>query len=485
MRRDTPIFGAVVVAVVVISLFVGATGVRNPARSVGTAPVVARTLICPIVNGSPRHTVSTATVADVGSALPTPVHGTGTVTATVLLGSKSTTSTLKVGPSASVRSRSLQPESVAISSEGTISASLAADALIETSAGRYRALAGGACLPPATDWWFAGGNGKLGFTDRLVLANAASTDADVGVTLWTAKGVVTTPRLAAIRVPARSRVPVGIFTVAPDIPTVAMHVHADSGAVTAAVIDRRSQGLASNGGDLVPPTLPPSRHLVIPGFPATAGPRSLVVVNPGTSDATVSVKVATPNGEFTPSSVKEFVVGPGRTSTVDITAALGGLSGAVLLSSDLPVFASGQASLVPGRSKLRPDFVWLAATKPLSSPAAVAVGREPDGGDCILLLSAPSTRAGSVRVTAASGASRTIDIAAGHTVQTYVTDTVKSGTGPWSFVVTSTGSGPVYAVRELLLHGAHGALMTSEPLTPLPLPLPLPAVRADPRLALR
>jgi hypothetical protein len=484
VRRDVPILSGAVIVAVIVSFLTGATAAHRVTKPVGTAPVVGRTLICPVLNGSPRHTTSVATVSDVGAALPHATPGTGTVTATVLEGRRSKTSTLRVRPWAAVHSQSMQPQSVAFTSTGSISASLAAGATIETSQGRYRALAGGACLPPETDWWFAGGNGKLGFTDRLILANAASTDAQVSVTLWTAKGIVDSTRLAGIRVPARSRVPVGIFTVAPDIPTVAMHVHADSGAVTASVIDRRSQGVESNGGDLVPGTLPPSRNLVVSGFPATAGSRGLVVVNPGSSDASVTVKVATPNGEFTPSSIKDFVVGPGRTATVDVTKALGGLAGAVLLSSDVPVFAAGQASLQPGRSKLRPDFIWLAATKPLTSPAAVAVGREPDGGDCVLVLTAPGA-AGSVRLTTPSGHTRTINVAAGHTVQTYVTDTVKSATGPWSFVVTPNGGGPVYGVRILLLHGAHGALMTSEPLTPLPVPIPLPAVRSDPRLAVK
>ena len=485
MRRDTPIFGGIVIVAVVVSLFTGVTASHRTRNAAGTAPVVARTLVCPVVNGSPRHTTGVATVSDVGAALPTPTHGTGTITATVLDGPKAKTTTLKVRPWATVHSRDLQPASVAINVEGTIAASVVADQMIETTSGRYRALAGGACLPPATDWWFAGGNGKLGFTNRLVLANAGSTDASVAVTAWTPKGEVQNPRLASIRVPAHSRVPVGIFKVAPDIPTVAMHVHADSGAVTASVIDRRSHGVDSNGGDLVPPTLPPDRHLVIPGFPATAGPRSLVVVNPGDSDASVAVKVATPNGQFTPSSLRDFVVGAGRTATVDVTKALGGQSGAVMLTSDVPVFASGQASLVPGNRRLRPDFVWLAATNPLTSPAAVAIGREPEGGDCVLILTAPGDRAGSVRLTTPGGRSRTIDVEAGHTVQAYVTDTVKSPNSPWSFVVTSTGDGPVHAVRTLLLHGAHGALLTTEPLTSLPLPIALPQVRQEPRLAVR
>jgi hypothetical protein len=287
-----------------------------------------------------------------------------------------------------------------------------------------------------------------------------------------------------VRVPAQSRVSIGIFAVAPDIPTVALHVHANSGAVTAAVIDRRTSGLDSDGGDLVPPTLPPSRHLVINGFPAGPGTRGLVVTNPGASDATVSVKVATPNGEFTPSSVQQFVVGAGRTSTVDVTKALSNHAGAVILSSDQPVIGAGEVIIIPGGRRLRPDLEWLAATKPITTPTAVAVGREPDGGRCYLVLSAPE-RAGAVRVTTPSGRSTTISVPAGHAMTADITSIVKATTGPWSFVVSAVGTAPVYAVRELEFDGAHGTLITAEPVTPLPQPIPLPAVRQDPRLAVR
>jgi hypothetical protein len=52
-------------------------------------------------------------------------------------------------------------------------------------------------------------------------------------------------------------------------------------------------------------------------------------------------------------------------------------------------------------------------------------------------------------------------------------------------VVTPAGGGPVYVARELRFRGAHGALVTTQPLTPLPQPIPLPAVRLDPRIAVR
>jgi hypothetical protein len=66
-----------------------------------------------------------------------------------------------------------------------------------------------------------------------------------------------------------------------------------------------------------------------------------------------------------------------------------------------------------------------------------------------------------------------------------ITTLINSGAGPWPFTVTPLGSAPVYAARVLVFSGAHGALITGEPLRSLPHPIPLPPVRDDPRVAVR
>jgi Family of unknown function (DUF5719) len=483
VRRDVPIFAAVVVIAVAISLFTGTNAAHRSTGPVGEAPVTARTLVCPVINGLPRHTIASAIAADVGVARTPAAHSTGTVTSSVLAGlNKSPKVAMNVAPTAEVHSKGLQSEAVAITSTGSIAANLTADEINETSVGRYRGLAGGNCLAPETDWWFAGGNGELGFTDRLILANPAPTDADVGVTVWTPSGPVSPPRFSAIRVPAESRLSIGLLAVAPDISTLAMHVHAESGAVTAAVVDRRTSGIESDGGDLVPPTLPPTKHQVLAGFPAGPGTRTLILANPGTGEASVGIKVVTPQGEFTPSSIKPIVVDPGRTSEIDLSKALDGGTGAVMLDSDQPVVAEGRTIIAPSGRKLRPDLSWAPATQPLSGPAGVAIGREPDGGVCVLILSAPAGAA-SVRVTTPSGGSRVVTVTARHSVSVDITDTVRAKSGDWPFLVTPIGTAPVYVARQLYFAGAHGALVTTEPVTPLPSPIPLPPVRADPRIA--
>ncbi len=94
-----------------------------------------------------------------------------------------------------------------------------ADQGLLTSTGRYRALSGVRCVAPATDWWFAGADGRVGFSDVLAVANPAPTAAEVTITLWGAKGPVATTRLETMRVPPMSATRIGIATMAPDLAT--------------------------------------------------------------------------------------------------------------------------------------------------------------------------------------------------------------------------------------------------------------------------
>jgi hypothetical protein len=172
---------------------------------------------------------------------------------------------------------------------------------------------------------------------------------------------------------------------------------------------------------------------------------------------------------------------------VDLDKAFDATTGAVELTSDQPVIAEGLSRSTDAPH--RPDLMWLAATPPLDGSAGIATGREPDGGDCFLLLAAPAGAA-SVVVSTPDGKSTTISVPAGRSVSVDITSTVREtagqpGAATWPFVVTSTGSAPVYGIRMLTFIGAHGALVTGEPLIALPTPIVLPAVRPDARIATR
>jgi hypothetical protein len=471
------------VAVVVVSFITGSTAAKRGASATGTAAVTARTVVCPAMIGALPNTTTTASVADVRTAIaPRPRSGGGVVAST-LLGRKTKTSTLHPSPVATVKSHSGETFATSVEAEGPIAASLAADEISETaSAGRYRALIGSNCQAPATNWWFVGADGRVGFTDTLTLANPAPTTADVAVSLWTAKGSILPPHLDAVSVPGRSRVTIGIASIAPDTATIALHVHANSGSVVAALVDRRFSAIKSDGADFVPPTASPARAGLIPGFIAGTGPRRLWLADPGQLDATVNLKLVTKSGTFSPSGVNQVVVHQQHTKVIDLTKVFGGQTGAVEWTSDQPVVGEGLVVLTdPG---LRPDLTWLAAVPPLSGPAAIANGSEPDGGKAILVLTAPGGAA-TAKLTTTAGKSRTINVAAGTSLAVDVTATIGAGSNPAAFVVTPMGVAPVYGIRLLSFRGAHGALISSEPLLSLPHPIQLPLVREDPRVAVR
>ena len=120
-----------------------------------------------------------------------------------------------------------------------------------------------------------------------------------------------------------------------------MHVHASSGAVTAAVIHRRASGLQPDGADFLPATAAPARSAVVPGFAPGPGQRRLVLANPGAVAATVNLRLVTRSGSFAPVGHNQVVVKAGRTRVVTLDKAFDGTTGAVELASDQPIVAQG------------------------------------------------------------------------------------------------------------------------------------------------
>lgn len=490
MRR-LPIAGALaVMALVGVAVWGTASGSvasRVAPVRVATAPITSATLVCPDINGEAIATSTTAVAADLASALSPPSQSSGTVTATVLARKKSKKTALSLVPVAFVSSRPKTDQTVSIGASGSVAASLVADQVGLTSTGRYRGLYGVGCAAPSTDWWFAGTDGRVGFTDVLTIANPAPIAAEVTISMWSGKGLLSTPSLESIRIRSLSTTHIKIASVAPDVGTLAVHVHATSGAVTAALIDRRTSGLLSDGADYIPATQPPARSAVVAGFASGSGARQLFLANPGTLDATVNLRLVTRLGSFAPAGDNQVVVPAGHTRVIILDRAFAGTTGAVEVTSDQPVVAEGFS--VTSGAPHRPDLMWLAATRPLVGSAGIATGREPDGGHCLLLLTAPKAAA-QVRVSTPSGQTSTISVPASRSVVVDITATIhpsagQPGSGSWAFVVTSLGSAPVYGVRVLQFSGAHGALITDEPLVALPTPIVLPAVRRDPRIAMR
>jgi hypothetical protein len=251
--------------------------------------------------------------------------------------------------------------------------------------------------------------------------------------------------------------------------------------VAAAIGDLEYRGTTPRGGDWIAPTAPPARDAVVTGFFRGATENVLDIANPGDRDATVSLRVLTRSKNFVPAGHPTVVVRAGHTIAVDMSSAIAGEAAGIALSSDQPVTASGLTADAPATGFR--ELAWLPAQLPMRTPAGIANTIPPFGQRVELLLTAPEGAA-RVRLTTSTGASTTINVPGGRTVDVDLRAALHAGSaGPGPLLVTPLDPAPVYAVRTMYALGAHGPLVASSAPVTLPQPTVLPAVVSDPRAA--
>ena len=399
---------AVVAALAVAGSLVTPTGRVARAARGAVAPVVASGLVCPSVSGGSGGRTTDMTVAHVTAgpaplAAYTPVLGTGRAFRPVPM-------TLK--PSAVVR-KSTAAGAASVTAAGPGAGGVVASQGWLTPGGLSRGLTDLTCLPPATDWWFVGPDGRIGYTDLLYLVNPADTPANVALGVWGSRGPLNPPNTSGIIVPAHSALRRAVSDLAPDVQAVALHVHANSGTVAASVLDLETSGNTPAGSDWLPPTSAPATTSVVTGFMPGANYDRLDLLNPADRDATVSLRVLTPTKNFAPAAHQTVVIPAGHTYSVNLTGAISGEAAAAVVSSDVPVSAGAVTAQRP-TSGFR-ELAWLAAAPALGGPAGIAGNAPPFNQKVNLVLTAPQAAA-RLRLDTPAGASAIVTVPAGRTV---------------------------------------------------------------------
>jgi len=352
--------------------------------------------------------------------------------------------------------------------------------------GGGRGLATTACLPSGSDFWFVGAGTQVGQHSVLVLTNPEDASAIVDVGVYGRRGRFDSPAGTGVNVPARSRVEIPVPTLAPAQPVLALHVQVRSGRLSAAVTETDVHGFQPRGTDWIQATVEPDRALVVPGVPTVGKDRqSSVVLDVAAprADATVDVKLITPDGTFIPLGGGQIDVRSGTVRQVNLTRALQGQPAALLVTSDTPVVVG--AKVVLQRPGYFGDSMYLAATPPLLAPAVVPDNIATSDLTTRLILSAPANDV-TVHLLAydAAGHERTTDVtvASGTTTAVAVLPpTVKPGEPikglryrRFGLVLTpQPGSGPLYAVRWQDEEGPRGPLVSALPLQRARLTVPV------------
>lgn len=256
----------------------------------------------------------------------------------------------------------------------------AATTTVSAAVGADRGLSAVACAAPGTGHWFGGVDLGVDAQSEVVVANLDQAEATVDLAVYAQGGRVAAPR--GITVDGNSVQTISLGTVERSGP-VGVQVSSGDGRVAAFLRQRTWDGDTPLGADWLAETTPPATDQVIPGLPAGAGGRRLVVTNPGERTATVALALLSATGVGTVVGSEQLEVPAQTTRTIDLAAGLQEQVAALRLTSDQPVVAG--AWLDSGGSDARRDPAFTSATPPLPADSVwpVALGR---GADTVLHL---------------------------------------------------------------------------------------------------
>jgi hypothetical protein len=276
--------------------------------------------------------------------------------------------------------------------EGVMATAASAMMFSRATSGSLTGLMAAPCGVPDTDHWFVGVGASQDNRTDLVLTNPDEGEAEVDLRFYGRTGLVVVPGSPGLVIEGRSSRTVSLDSLVEVEGPLTVAVRAGRGRVAAMALDRRSDDLRPRGADWQPSSVAPTSEVVIPGVPEGAGRRELVVVNPGSERAEVAVELLGIEGPFVPVGAEGLVVAPESTTTVDLTAGLGGLAGNVRIRSTRPVTAAVHA--LSAESGDEPDLAVSPAGRPINRAGIVPLATV-DGLDSEFTLSnagpAPAT----------------------------------------------------------------------------------------------
>jgi hypothetical protein len=366
-----------------------------------------------------------------------------------------------------------------VAAAGADAGALRVEQTTRATTGSRRGVAALSCPAPTTEAWFVGGASTLGSLTELMLVNPGEVPALVDVTVWTATGPADPRPGRSLPVPARSRLVVPLDRLAPDREQLALHVRTTRGQVAPALRVVRSDGRTPLGNDWVPAGLPPTRDLLVPGFPDGPGRRTALLANPGPDDARVGLALLTADGEV---PLEPVPVPAGTSVAVDLSEQLADTAAALQVTADVPVLAGGSV-VDRGDGPVR-EIAFTASSAPLGGPALLADVRLSAPTEVLLVMTAAAGDAVVDLVPlAAPGAlpePKQVQVPARATVAVRLSRFLPPGSAGSLTIEVRPVAGEVLAARYSRERNRRGPLTTLLPVVSGRTTVLRPAVVADP-----
>lgn len=317
------------------------------------------------------------------------------------------------------------------------------------------------CPEPRARWFFVGAGAGVGHDTVLTVHNPRTGAAVVDIDVFGNDGAVDAPRLHGITVDPGATATYDLADVAPAPGEVAVRVIARRGLVAVSAADSFSPGTVGKPvQEWLPAQTLPSMRTTLVGLPAKPAAATLIVANPGQTEAVAEIKVIGADGTFSPTEGSSLQVPPKSIAKLPLTAVFDGTPVAIRVESDRSLTATV-------RSVADDDIGFATGVRRLREVTTVAV---PPGGGQLVLSSV--RRAGRVSVTGygAKGqplTTREVEVAAQTTVAVPLGARVRA--------VAVDASGPPSVVAGLVHQAPHA--LTSAGISPAIREIRLPVVR--------
>lgn len=178
------------------------------------------------------------------------------------------------------------------------------------------------CAAPGGVRWFVGAGAGAAHLSTLTLANPDGGPAVADVRVWSTDGELQEIESRGLTIGGGQVSTLALESLAPNARELAVRVVVTRGRLASSMSDQFGKvGEALHTDGLAAGSVP-ARHQVLPGLTRTASSRVLTLVNPGASEARVTVRVAGAHSTFAPAGVAEIHVPAGRVVVTDLGAAL-------------------------------------------------------------------------------------------------------------------------------------------------------------------
>lgn len=254
-----------------------------------------------------------------------------------------------------------EPGLVSVPVQGPFRPLVTAGTVSINTKGDQRGLSAYTCQEPQAEAWLVGAASTVGTRSELVITNPGKTAATVDIEIYTERGKEDDgPGQLSIAAGSTQRIVLGGSV--PDAERLTIHVQAEGGQVTSAIVYSALDGIIPQGSGIVAAGSGPATEQLLTGvvLDSTSAGSSVRLVNTGTDVGSATVTLWGKDGASTLPGAENLTLDPGAIQDVTLDGIDAGAY-SISVTSDTQVVAAAQINRA-GQEGVRAT-TWIPATK--------------------------------------------------------------------------------------------------------------------------